>query len=132
MTQYNDYGSIPQQIRDITANKIKLLDEYILFQTDEYEYTALIHDIITDEVIRLSFSRSENYGIYAVSQSEGVWEYTVSNEYYCYSNVGYGAALDLPVMEGVQAHACVVFTIVLMFLVVFKSALFPFQYRKRK
>lgn len=131
MTQHDEYSTIPQQIRDIVANKVKLLDEYILFQTGEYEYTALIHDLITDEVTRLSFSRSENYGVYAVSQSEGVWEYTVRNEYYCYSNIGYGAALNLPVIEGIQAHSAAVLTSVLMFLVVFRSLLFPFQKRRK-
>lgn len=131
MTQYDEYSTIPQQIRDIVANKVKLLDEYILFQTGENEYTALIHDLITDKVTRLSFSRSTNYGVYAVSQSEGVWEYTVRNEYYCYSNIGYGAALNLPVIEGIQAHSAAVFTSVLMFLVVFRSLLFPFHKRRK-
>lgn len=131
MTQHDEYSTIPQQIRDIVANKVKLLDEYILFQTDDYEYTALIHDLITDEVTRLTFSRSENYGVYAVSQSEGVWEYTVRNEYYCYSNIGYGAALNLPVIEGIQAHSAAVLISVLMFLVVFRSLLFPFQKRRK-
>lgn len=131
MTQHDDYSTIPQQIRDIVANKVKLLDEYILFQTGENEYTALIHDLITDKVTRLSFSRSTNYGVYAVSQSEGVWEYTVRNEYYCYSNIGYGAALNLPVIEGIQAHSAAVLVSVLMFLVVFRSLLFPFQKRRK-
>lgn len=130
MTQYDDYTSIPQQIRDITANKVKLLDEYILFQTGQYQYTALIHDIVTDETRQLTFSRSDNYGVYAVHETEGLWTFTVTNEYYCYSNVGLGAALSLPVMAGVQAHSSVVFTVVLMFLVVFKSSLFPFSKKK--
>ena len=130
MTQYTDYGTIPQAVRDIVANKCKILDEYILLQTGQYEYTALIHDLVTDEVTQLTFSRSSNYGQYSVDQSSGTWEYTVSNEYYCYSNVGLGAALDLPVMDAVMAHAAIVITVCLMFLVVFKSTLFPFMKRK--
>lgn len=130
MTQYTDYGSIPQMVRDIVANKCSLLDEYILIQTGQYEYTALIRDVITDEVTQLVFTRTSNYSIYTVDQTEGTWDYSVSNEYYCYSNVGLGAALDLPVMDGVQAHASVVFTVVLMFLIVFKSTLFPFRKKK--
>ena len=43
MTQYTDYGSIPQAVRDLIANKISLLDSYILLQTGEYEYTALVN-----------------------------------------------------------------------------------------
>lgn len=130
MTQHTDYTTIPQQVRDIVANKCSLLDHYILVQTGENEFTALILNVVTEEVTQLVFTRSSSYGSYFVMQSEGVWEYTVTNEYYCYSNVGLGAALDLPVMEGVQAHASVVLTIVLVFLIVFKSALFPFR-RKR-
>ena len=131
MIQYIDPGTVPQQIRDIVANKVGLLDEYIVFQTDEYQYSALIHDVVTDDVTRLTFTRGSNYSAYTIDQSEGVWDFTLTNEFYTYSNVGYGAALDLPVMEGVQAHASVIFTVVLMFLIVFKSALFPFR-RKRK
>lgn len=130
MQQYNSYSSIPQQVRDVVANKCKLLDHYILIQTGEYEYTALIHDIVTDDVTQLRFTRADNYSTYYVVQSDGTWEYTVSNEYYCYSNVGLGAALDLPVMDGVVAHAAVVLTIVIMFLLVFRSSLFPFRKNK--
>lgn len=130
MTQYTDFSTVPQQIRDIVANRCSLLDEYILFQTGQYQYSALIHDLITGEVTRLTFSRGDNYGYYTVTESQGEWNYTVYNEYYCYSNVRLGAALDLPVVEGVQAHASVVLTVVLMFLVVFRSSLFPFRKKK--
>ena len=43
MTQYENNSSIPQAVRDIVANKISLLDSYILMQTAEQEYTALIN-----------------------------------------------------------------------------------------
>ena len=130
MIQYETYSPIPQLIQDVTANKIKLLDEYILFQSGEGQYTALIHDLITGEVRQLIFYQDAETLTFDIYESEGIWEYTVYNEVYCYSNVGLGAALDLPVMEGVQAHAAVVFTVVLMFLVVFKSTLFPFHKKK--
>lgn len=131
MTQYTDYGSIPQAVRDLVANKISLLDEYILLQTGSAEYTALIRNPGKD-VRQIVISRASNYGAYVVSVSEGVWDYTVSNEYYCYSNVGYGAALDLPVMEGVTAHATVILACALMFAIIFKGVLFPCLDRKRR
>lgn len=131
MIQYETTSTIPQQIRDIVANRCSLLDQYILVQTGEYEYTALILDIVTDDCRQLVFTRASNYGSYYVVESDGSWEYFISNEYYCYSNVGIGAALDLPVIEGVQAHASVIFTVVLMFLLVFRTSMFPF-YRKKK
>lgn len=128
MIQYSSYSTIPQQIRDVVANKVSLLQEYILIQTGEYEYEALIHDLVTDEVTMLRFTRANNYSTYTVEQLEGVdFEYTVTNEYYCYSNVGLGAALDLPVYEGVQSHAAALLVVVIMFLMVFRSALFPFR-----
>ncbi len=130
MTQYNEYSTIPQQVRDIVANKCKLLDEYILFQTGDREYAALIRDVVTGEVTYYGFTRVDTYGHYTVLETPGAWDFTVRNEYYCYSNIGYGAALELPVMEGVTAHSLAVITICLMFLIVFRSTLFPFRKRK--
>lgn len=124
MTQYNEYGSIPQQVRDLVANKVSLLDSYILMQTGEYEYTALINKPGLNRCDQIRVYRPTAYGTYAVEISEGNWEFDVTNEYYCYSNVGCGAALDLPVMEGVTAHASVILACALMMAIVFKGALF--------
>lgn len=131
MTQYTDYGSIPQAVRDLVANKISLLDEYILLQTGSAEYTALIRHPGKD-VQKIVVSRATNYGTYNVSISDGTWDYTVTNEYYCYSNVGYGAALSLPVMEGVTAHATVILACALMFAIIFKGVLFPCLKRSKR
>lgn len=125
MVQYEIYGTIPQTVRDLIANKCKLLDLYILFQTGENEYTALIFDQVTKETTQYVFTRSSNYGAYSVTISEGVWEYTVNNEYYTYSNVGYGVALDLPVTDGVIAHCSIFITCALIFAILFRSILFP-------
>lgn len=130
MTQYTDYSTVPSQIRDIVANKCSLLDSYILFQTGSGQYVALIQDAVTGEVVQLLFSRGDSYNHYTVKESVGSWEYTITNEYYCYSNIGLGSALDLPVYDVIQAHASAVLTVILMFLVVFKSSLFPFRKRK--
>ena len=89
MTQHNEYSSVPQMVRDIVANRCTLLDEYIVFQTGDYTYGALIHNLVTGDVTELTFSRYSNYGTYTVSESEGTWEFKVNNEYYCYSNCGY-------------------------------------------
>lgn len=128
MTQYTDYGSIPQAVRDLVANKISLLDSYILLQTGEYEFTCLVNKPgigCKQYVVR----RASNYGQYTFSESEGTWEYTITNEYYCYSNVGYGAALSLPVAELATAHACVIMSCALMLAIVFKGVLFRWTKR---
>lgn len=125
MTQYTDYGSIPQAVRDIVANKISLLDSYILMQTGQYEYTALVWKPGLNECKQYKFTRSSNYGTYIVVESDGTWEYSISNEYYCYSNVGYGIALDLPVTDLAIAHSGVILACALMLAIIFKGVLFP-------
>lgn len=125
MTQYTEYGTIPQAIRDIVANKISLLDEYILMQTGQYEYTALVYKPGLNECRQYTFTRSSNYSTYTVTETVGTWEYSVSNEYYCYSNVGYGIALDLPVTDLAVAHSSVILACALMLAIVFKGVLFP-------
>lgn len=125
MTQYTDYGTIPQAVRDLVANKISLLDSYILMQTGQNEYTALINKPGLNTCQKIRVYRTNNYNTYAVEVTEGKWEYRVANEYYCYSNVGYGASLDLPVVDGVTAHATVILACALMLAIVFKGVLFP-------
>lgn len=123
MTQYEEYGTIPQAVRDLIANKVSLLDQYILMETRDREYTALIRSTSTDKVRQIVVYYNE--GVYNVAEMDGVWEWDVTNEYYVYSNVGYGAALDLPVVEGVTAHATIIMCCALMFAIVFKGVLFP-------
>ena len=126
MTQYNGTTSIPQTVRDIVANKISLLDSYILMQTGENEFTALVYKRGLNQCKQYTFSRSGNYGsTYTVSVRNGQWDYSVSNEYYCYSNVGYGTALDLPVVEQATAFSTVIVACALMLGIVFKGVLFP-------
>lgn len=127
MVQYDSYSTIPQQVRDLIANKCKLLDQYILMQTGENQYTALINDPVTGTTKQFVITRGSNYGAYFVSESEGTWDYTVTNEYYTYSNIGYGSALDTPVTEGVTAHSCAVMTCVLVLAILFRSVLFPWH-----
>ena len=125
MIQYDTYSSIPQNVRDVVANKISLLDRYILFQTGPAEFTALVYKRGLNECRQYVFTRTDNYSIYTVRESEGQFEYTVRNEYYCYSNVGYGMALDLPVRELATAYATVILACALMLAIVFKGAIFP-------
>ena len=129
MTQYTEYGSIPQAVRDLIANKISLLDSYILMQTGEQQYTALINKPALG-CKQYVISRTSNYGQYSVSESVGTWEYSVRNEYYVYSNVGYGAALELPVVDHSIAHASVIMACALMLAIVFKGVLFPWFKRR--
>lgn len=135
VTQYTDSYSAPSSdIQNLIANKVSLLDQYILMQTGQYEYTALIYNPNNKECTEYTISRSSsasysNY--YKVTEAEADFEYTVSNKYYVFSNVGYGRSLDLPVYEGVQSHAMIIICLVLLFAIMFKGVLFPCLRRKR-
>lgn len=125
MTQYADYGSIPQAVQDLVASKISLLDQYILFQTGDREYTALINKPgIGCQQIRIYRDNNAYSGAYHVAVSSGTWDYTVSNEYYAFSNVGYGAQLDLPVTASATAWASVILACALILAIFFREILF--------
>lgn len=134
ISQYTTSYSDPSTaIQNLIANKISLLDQYILMQTGQYEYTALVYDptskVCTQYTItRESSSSYSNY--YEVTEKTSDFEYTVSNEFYVYSNVGYGKALDLPVYNGVISHSLIIICLVMLFAVVFKGALFKIFKRK--
>ena len=134
-TQYtSEYSTVSADIQNIVANKVKLLDSYILFRTGENEYTALIKDNTTGKTTEYTFSRAgSNYSYsWTMEEASSEFEYTVSNEYYVYSNVGVGRSLDLPVYEGVTAHATIIICIALLFAIVFKGALFKCLDRRKR
>lgn len=129
ITQYNDgYSSPGSDIQNIVANNVSLLDSYVLMQTGQYEYTALIYNNASKECEKIVFSRtsSSSYnGTYTVSRSADTFDYEITNEYYVYSNVGQGRSLDLTNLHtGVTAHATAVIMLVICFAIVFKGVLF--------
>lgn len=130
MMQYDGSSSIPQEIRDVVANKISLLDQYVLFQTGQNEYTALVYKPGLNDCRQYTFTGDPESAVYTVVESEGIFEYTVTNEYLCCSNVGLGAALDLPVTDLAIAHSTVILACALMLAIVFKGAIFPCLRRK--
>ncbi len=129
ITQYTDgYSNPSSDIQNIVANKVSLLDSYILMQTGQYEYKAIVFNNCTGKGTEYTFSRANNssYNTYYTVSEETVdtFEYTVSNEYYVYSNSGVGKSLSLPVVESATSFATVMLCCVVMFAVVFKGALF--------
>lgn len=129
ITQYtnsNGYSSTDSTIQAIVSNKVSLLDQYILMQTGEYEYTALVRNPFTKNTTQYQFNRNGNYSsAYSLKVSKGVeWDYTVTNEVYVFSNMGQGRALDLPVYQGVISHSLMIVCCVLLFAIVYKGVLF--------
>ena len=126
IAQYNEYGSVPSAVCNLIASKIKALDQYVLMMTGENQYTALVHNPLSGETVAYVVQRAANYGSWTVEkQVSQEWNVAVLNEYYVYSNVGYGTVLDLPVHEAMTAHGVSILTITLLFAVLFKGVLFP-------
>lgn len=136
ITQYTDSYTAPSaDIQNIVANKVSLLDQYILMQTGQYEYTALIKNMASKEVKEITIYRTSASGYNntysVVEDTVADFNYTVSNQYYIYSNLGQGRALDLPVYDGVISYSLVIIACLAMFAVIFKGALFKCLRRKR-
>lgn len=129
ITQYTNssgYSSTDSTVQAIVSNKIALLDQYILMQTGEYEYTALVRNPFTKNTTQYKFTRNGNYSTgYTLTTSEGVdWEYTVTNEVYVFSNMGKGRALELSVYDGVISHSLIIICCAMLFAIVYKGVLF--------
>ena len=129
ITQYTNssgYSSTDSTVQATVANKISLLDQYILMQTGEYEYTALVRNPFTKKTTQYKFSRNNNYGsAYHLNVTEGVpWDFTVTNEVYVFSNMGQGRSLVLPVYDGVVSYSLIIICCTLLFAIVYKGVLF--------
>lgn len=137
MIQYsNGYSSCPTQIQNIVANDVSLLDMYVLMQTGDNEWTAQIITLGTGKTREMKFTRGNTSGfnnIYTVTRKDNVeFNATYNNEYYLYSNMGFGQSLDLPVYQGVTSWSLMIISCILMFAVVFKGSLFKCLKRRRK
>lgn len=127
--QFTDsYSSIPSQVVSIVNNKCSLLDKFIIMQTGDREYSALVYNVCSKKGKQYVFSRpnnSYNNNYYIVTESDiSSFDYSVTNEYYVYSNDGIGQTVDLMVYHGATAHAVVIVSLFAMFAVIFKGALF--------
>ena len=131
--QYTDsYSSIPSQVVSIVNNKCSLLDKFIIMQTGDRQYTAMIYNVCSKKGKQYVFKRPYNESYYIVSESDiSSFDYTVTNEYYVYSNDGIGQSVDLMVYHGATSYAVVIVSLFVMFAVIFKGALFKCLRLKR-
>lgn len=135
VVQSNTYlSSVPTDVKNIIASKLSILDQYIIFATAENEYTALIYNPPTKNTVQYRiFRQGQNYSytwnIQRINDVE--FKYTISNEYYVVSNVGYGQMLDLPAYEAVQSFASATIIALMFFAIVFKGVLFKCLRRKK-
>lgn len=128
ISQYTEsYNNPSSDIQNLIANSVSILDKYILMQTGEYQYTALIKNMASKDVEKIVVSRNDSsYNArYSVMRQNGSdFNFNVSNEYYVYSNVGYGKSLNIPAYEGIRTYSITALTVLVFFMVVFKGALF--------
>ena len=124
--QYTEsYSSIPSQVVSIVNNKCSLLDKFIIMQTGDRQYSALVYNVCSKKGKQYVFKRPYNESYYTVFESDiSSFDYSVTNEYYVYSNDGIGQSVELMVYHGATAHAVVIVSLFLMFAIVFKGALF--------
>lgn len=98
MTQYSEYGSVSSSHLNLFYSKLKIFDRYVIFRTGDQTYSMLVENIPTGQVTQYDISRSSNYGstytLTSFDRSE--FDYTISNEYYVYSNDGVGTMQLLP------------------------------------
>lgn len=125
MTQYTEsYSTCPTQIQNIVANDLRILDSYVLMQTGQYEWTAQIEEIGTHKTRQIKFTRpSSNYSsYYTVTRTDNIeFDMDIENEYYVYSNVGYGNSLDLPIWKSTTSVSLMIISCTLLFAIIFKG-----------
>lgn len=128
---YNSYSSISNTYLNAFYSHLGPLDEYIIMQTGENEYTMLVHRIPSKEVesykiFRQYYSGGSGYNQYYYTMTgptDDTWEYSVSNELYVYSNVGLGTMAVLPVHEIMVCFAVSGAVCLLFLALVFKGAI---------
>lgn len=128
ITQYTgSYSNPPADVQSVFANKISLLDKYMLMQTGENQYIGLVYNPATKACKAYTFTRQSDsgyYGRYVLQESSSEYAYTLSNECYVYSNEGLGKALDVPAYGGAIAWSLTILTCFAVLGVLFKGVLY--------
>ena len=130
ITQYTtSYSVPPSDVQAVVNARVAPLDRYIIMQTGDYRYTALIQKGVTKEVEQLVISRNTgNYSSpWTVTESAGEFEYKVTCPFYVVSNVGLGRQLDLLCWRGITAWSLAIIAAVVCLWVVFKGVLFGWR-----
>lgn len=127
ISQY-DNSTVPTAALNLFYSKLGILDEYIIMATGDYQFTCLARDIVTGEctsyvVNRYSGTNFNTY--YDLTTTTSDWSYSISNEYYVYSNIGVGTMQVLPVHTMLMSWALTGIVCICALAIVFKGALYP-------
>lgn len=136
-TQYRNssggYSSPNTQVVQTALNEaVPVKDDYIAFQTGQYEYTVVIGDYSNGTFNSATVVQIDRSGsVYYVSRSQAS-EVTcnISNEYYVYSSIGKGQYIDYP-RSGYYTSLAVMIMCVFTVLSVVLRNLFP-RWRLRR
>lgn len=109
-TNKGSYSTVPNAAISIVANRVGMLDSYIMFCTADNEYTALINPIVGEPfkvVVYRANSVDYNYvwNVYETEVSDT--NYSISNEYYCYSNIRVGQHYSIDYSGLLTAVICI-------------------------
>lgn len=112
-TNKGSYSTVPNAAISIVANRVGMLDSYIMFCTADNEYTALINPIVGEPfkvVVYRANSVDYNYvwNVYETEVSDT--NYSISNEYYCYSNIRVGQHYSIDYSGLLTAVICICVT----------------------
>ena len=129
MTQMSDArSSIATAYLNLFYSKLRPLDEYIICQTDDTEYTMLVRSAVDhDDVMEYVIYREGNTMPYLLDFYPGEWEYSISNEVYVYSNIGIGTISVLPCHEIMIAWSVIGALCVGALWLLFRGGLFSWR-----
>ncbi len=129
MKQVSDARStISSTYLNVFYSKLRPLDEYIICQTDDNEYTMLVRNMVNhDDVKEYVIYRTGTNASYQMYESESTWSYDISNEIYVYSNIGYGTMSVLPCHEIMIAWSIIVALCCGALWVMFRGGLFAWR-----
>lgn len=129
MRQISDARStIAAAYLNLFYSKLRPLDEYIICQTGETEYTMLVRNLVDqDDVMEHVIFRESTGMPYEYDSYPGDWNYSVSNELYVYSNIGIGTMSVLPCHEIMIAWSIIAALCVGAFWVMFRGGLFAWR-----
>lgn len=128
ITQYAN-ETVPTVAKNLFYSKLGVLDQYVIMATGEYEYALLARNIADGTIRQYEINRYKNgsYDNYyeCIEVSNPTWDFTITHEYYVYSNTGQGIMETLPVHAIISSWAMVGIVCIAALAVVFKGALYP-------
>lgn len=130
ITQYSNNGSYSLPSSTVTnyfKNYIMPTDSYIIIQTGQYTWSCLVDRVVgNDYIIRVT--RPISSGSYTATKTVTTdTTYSVSNDFYVYSNLGIGNKLDIDYSPFICG-----FLVVLCGVLAFKSIFGGCLLRRRK